>query len=75
MKCGWCNLRGSFYSGEEDAEPARFCDNDATHTSCDYGPVCSEHRCRCSKLLSEVELEKFRRDALQKAFDEGEGVP
>lgn len=71
MKCGWTN---AFNDLSED-EPVLHCNSDATHTSCDYGPVCVQHKCRCSKPLTEVELQKFRKEALQRAFDEGEGVP
>lgn len=27
------------------------CENTATHTSCDFGNVCAEHKCLCSKEL------------------------
>jgi hypothetical protein len=49
MKCGFFQIEDMFYD-----EPGYDCKNEATHTSCNYGNVCKEHTCRCSKNLGEV---------------------
>lgn len=51
IRCGY------FYIpliGEEDDEPSFSCTAEAEYTCCDYGgAVCAEHRCRCSKPLTD----------------------
>jgi hypothetical protein len=51
-KCGFFHIPGPM--DEEPVEPSWSCQKEARFTCCDYGgKVCEEHRCRCSKPLSE----------------------
>lgn len=54
-----------FYTPEMFDEDDKFssCEADAAFTCCNFGgPVCSEHKCRCSKPLTTDQLQAYERE-------------
>jgi len=66
-KCGYFCLPDMFDDDEE--EEARDCEREATHTSCNYGNVCEDHMCRCSKLIGGVEMKQETKRKVNRCYD------
>jgi hypothetical protein len=56
-KCGYFQIADPFYD-----ESGYDCESETTHTSCNYGDVCEEHTCRCSRKLEEVMKKEVTRE-------------